>query len=78
AAPAGEESGRSVASPIAGTVLELRCAPGDRVDRGQVLVVIEAMKMRTSIAAPAAGVVRAVPVAAGDAVREGEILVEFA
>lgn len=76
--PADAGSVRSVASPIAGTVVELRCAPGDSVASGQTVVVIEAMKMKTSIVAPAAGIVRAVPVAVGDTVREGETLVEFA
>ena len=66
-----------VACPVAGTVHELKCRPGDQVTQGQVLVVVEAMKMNTSIMAPAAGKVKAVPVAVGDSVREGETLVEF-
>jgi len=69
--------GRSVASPIAGTVVEVKCRAGDSVKQGDELLVIEAMKMNTSIAAPAAGAVKRVPVAAGDAVREGQVLVEF-
>ncbi len=72
AAPAG-----SVVSPIAGTVVEVKCKPGDQVTEGQVLLVIEAMKMNTSISAPSAGTVKAVPKAAGDTVRENEVLVEF-
>jgi len=67
-----------VLSPIAGTVLEVRCKAGDVVRNGQALVVIEAMKMETTIAAPRDGEIKAVPVAAGDAVRENELLVEFA
>jgi methylmalonyl-CoA carboxyltransferase small subunit len=67
-----------VASPIAGTVLEVRCKPGQAVTAGQDLVVIEAMKMETVIAAPGAGTVKAVLVAAGDSVRENQILVQFA
>ncbi len=77
AAPAtGGDSG-SVASPIAGTVIEIKCKPGDAVKQGDILVVIEAMKMKTSIAAPTAGTVRKIPIAAGDTVRESQILVEF-
>ena len=45
---------------------------------GQILVVIEAMKMNTSIAAPTSGTVKAFPVAVGDNVREGQVLVEYA
>ncbi len=66
-----------VACPIAGTVLEVRCKPGDTVGQGQGLVIIEAMKMETTIAAPTAGRIKAVLVAAGDTVRESQTLVEF-
>jgi biotin carboxyl carrier protein len=76
AAPAGDSGG--VASPIAGTVLEVKVKAGDLVEQGQTLLVIEAMKMETAIAAPGPGTVKAVPVAAGDAVRENQTLVEFA
>ena len=72
---AGDDAG--VASPIAGTVLEVKVRVGDQVAAGQEVVVIEAMKMETAIAAPRAGRVKAVPVAAGDSVRETQLLVEF-
>ena len=67
----------SVAAPLAGSVVELKCGPGDQVSAGQALVIIEAMKMNTTIAAPTAGLVKAVNVAVGDAIREGQILVEM-
>jgi biotin carboxyl carrier protein len=72
---AGQPGG--VASPIAGTVLEVKVKPGQDVAQGQDLLLIEAMKMETAIAAPSAGRVKAVLVAAGDGVRENQILVEF-
>jgi biotin carboxyl carrier protein len=75
AGPAG--AGGSVASPIAGTVVEIKCKPGESVSEGQVLLVIEAMKMKTSIAAPTSGTVKAIPIAVGDTVRESQTLVEF-
>lgn len=74
---AGGASARSVASPIAGTVVEIKTRPGESVSEGQVLLVVEAMKMNTSIAAPAGGTIKEVKVSAGDAVREGQVLVEF-
>lgn len=74
--PAGSGDG-GVASPIAGTVLEVKVKPGDRVAQNQELLVIEAMKMETAIAAPAAGVVSAVHVAAGDTVRENQKLIDL-
>lgn len=71
-------SGASVVScPIAGTVHEIRCKAGDAVQRDDVLLVVEAMKMETSIAAPAAGKVKRLAVSVGDSVREGQVLVEF-
>ncbi|MBU0741102.1 acetyl-CoA carboxylase biotin carboxyl carrier protein subunit [bacterium] len=70
-------AGSGVVSPIAGTVIEIRCKPGDDVAQGQELLIIEAMKMNTAIAAPVAGTVKQVLVAAGDSVRENQQLVEF-
>jgi biotin carboxyl carrier protein len=66
-----------VASPIAGTVLEVKVKVGERVVAGQDVLVIEAMKMETAIAAPGAGTVKSVLVAAGDSVRETQSLIEF-
>ncbi len=73
----GADTG-GVASPIAGTVLQVKVKAGDKVTAGQALLVIEAMKMETAISAPKAGTVTAVLVAAGDSVRETQTLIEFA
>jgi len=75
--PAAASGGGSVSSPIAGTILEIKCKPGDTVAKDQILLVIEAMKMKTSIAAPTAGKVKTVPIAVGDSVRENQTLVEL-
>jgi 3-methylcrotonyl-CoA carboxylase alpha subunit len=58
-------------APMPGKVLAVHVAPGDHVVRGQLLMVLEAMKMEHAIAAPAEGVVEAVYFAAGDVVAEG-------
>jgi biotin carboxyl carrier protein len=50
---------------------------GDAVEAGQVLLVIEAMKMEHAITAPRAGVVRAIDCAIGERVEEGRVLVEL-
>ena len=71
------DPGGGVVSPIAGTLLEVKCQVGDQVAAGQILLVIEAMKMETEIAAPGAGRIKAIPVAPGDSVRENQMLVEF-
>jgi len=70
-------SGSGVSSPIAGTVVEVKCKAGEEVTEGQELLVIEAMKMNTSIVAPVAGKIKAVLVAASDSVRESQQLVDF-
>ncbi|MEN8008415.1 MAG: biotin/lipoyl-containing protein [Candidatus Krumholzibacteriota bacterium] len=77
-APVAAGDADGVASPIAGTVLEVKVQAGTEVTQGQTLLVIEAMKMETAIAAPGPGTVKAILVAAGDAVRENQTLVEFA
>ena len=72
-----QASSGSVTSPIAGTIIEIKCKAGDEVKDGQILVVLEAMKMKTSIAAPTSGKIKSVPVAVGDSVRESQVLIEF-
>jgi len=77
ASTASTGEGGSVTSPIAGTIIEIKCKTGDQVEKGQILLVIEAMKMKTSIAAPTSGTVKEIPVGVGDSVRENQTLVEF-
>ena len=62
-------------APMPGHVLDVRAAPGARVEAGAVLVVLEAMKMEHSLAAPWAGTVKSVSVKPGDRVEEGADLV---
>ncbi|MBX6766636.1 MAG: acetyl/propionyl-CoA carboxylase subunit alpha, partial [Actinomadura rubrobrunea] len=54
-----------VRSPMPGTVLAVKAGEGDRVDAGQPLVVVEAMKMEHTVTAPIAGTVTSLPVRAG-------------
>ena len=75
AAGVAESAGGRVVSPMPGRVLQVLVAPGDRVARGAVLLVIEAMKVQMRIAAPAEGVVGAIRCAAGDLVEDGAELV---
>jgi 3-methylcrotonyl-CoA carboxylase alpha subunit len=67
-----------VRAPMPGHVLDVRVTPGQRVEGGTVLVVLEAMKMEHSLAAPWAGTVEAVLVSAGARVEEGSDLVHLA
>jgi len=69
-APAG-----SVAAPLPGVALDVKVAVGDVVAAGDVLVILEAMKMENEITAPADGSVTAVHVQPGDSVGVGDALV---
>lgn len=69
--------GGAITSPIAGNVITVKCKVGDHVQKDQILLVIEAMKMETSIAAPTAGKIKSVDVSVGDSVRENQALVQF-
>ena len=65
-------------APFAGTVIAIAREPDDHVSAGQVLVVIEAMKMEHEIPANVTGVVRSLEVAVGDSVDEGQLLAVLA
>lgn len=75
--PAAHASGNGVTSPIAGVVKEIKVKPGDNVTEGQVVVVVEAMKMNTNVLSEYEGKVSAVKVNAGDSVKTGQLLIEF-
>jgi propionyl-CoA carboxylase alpha chain len=62
-------------APMPGGVVRVAVAPGDRVEAGQVLVVLEAMKMEHAVAAGGPGTVAEVAVAEGDQVETGRVLV---
>lgn len=64
-----------VPAPITGRVVEVRVRPGDEVERGSIVAVLEAMKTRVEVRAGSAGKVRAVLVREGAAVRQGDPLV---
>jgi acetyl-CoA/propionyl-CoA carboxylase biotin carboxyl carrier protein len=66
-----------VTSPMHGTILQLDAKPGDRVQAGDSVAVLEAMKMETSVTAPRAGEVTAVHVAAGQVVEAGQPIAEI-
>ena len=71
AAPAG---GEQVTSPMPGTILSINVAAGDTVKRGQVLMVLEAMKMENEIMCPCDGKVASVNTSKGSAVESGTLL----
>jgi len=78
-APSGAEetAGGRVLAPMPGRVLEVLVAVGARVERGAVLVLLEAMKVQMRIVAPSDGVVAAVRCRPGDLVEDGVELVSL-
>jgi acetyl-CoA/propionyl-CoA carboxylase biotin carboxyl carrier protein len=60
-----------------GTVLKVEVADGDTIEAGQVVAIVEAMKMENEIVAPRAGVVRGLAVAAGQSVLMGQAICEI-
>jgi glutaconyl-CoA decarboxylase len=63
--------------PMPGRIVEVRVRAGQEVQAGQVLVVLEAMKMQNEVPAPAAGTVREVKVREGQLVEARDVLVEL-
>lgn len=77
AAPTGAQGAVKVNAPMPGKILKVNAAAGAAVKKGDVLVVLEAMKMENEICAPQDGTVATVECAAGDSVESGKVLVSM-
>lgn len=76
AAPAPSGAGSvKVEAPMPGTILDIKTAAGSAVKKGDVLCILEAMKMENDIVAPADGTVASVNVNKGDSVDAGQVIV---
>jgi biotin carboxyl carrier protein len=64
-------------TPLPGTVVAVHVHVGETVQRGALLVTVEAMKMEHTLTAPHSGVVRRIPAVVAQRVTAGEILVEL-
>ena len=60
-----------------GVILDIKVAPGDQVNKGDVVMVLEAMKMKNDLHASQDGVVESVDVSQGDQVKYGQVLLRF-
>jgi len=76
-ANAGPSGPAPIVAPMPGLVVRINVAPGDTVEAGQGVVVMEAMKMENELRATAAGTVRSVEVGPGTAVEKGTLLVSL-
>lgn len=78
AAAAPVADGTQVQAPMPGNILDVKVSAGDTVAEGDVLMILEAMKMENDILAPAAGKVVSVQVAKGASVNSGDVLAVLA
>lgn len=77
AAPAGAAGAVAVTAPMPGKILGVKASAGQAVKRGQVLLILEAMKMENEIVAPQDGTVASVNCRKGDVVNVGDLLVSL-
>ena len=77
AASSVSANGEKVVAPMPGNILKVNVNKGDAVKRGQVLLVLEAMKMENEITAPADGKVADVKVEKGQCISAGDVMVVF-
>lgn len=72
-----EASAFKVKAPLPGSIFKLNVAVGDTVKKGDVLLIMEAMKMENNIMSEKDGVVKSIKVALGDAVLQEDVLLEI-
>ena len=74
---AGSGSLKEIKAPMPGLILDLKVAPGDVVKKGDVVLILEAMKMENSIKSPGDGVVKEVKVSLKQSVEKNQVLIQF-
>lgn len=74
AAPAGAAGSVSVSAPMPGKVVAVKAAVGQAVKKGDVILVLEAMKMENDIVAPQDGTIASINASTGDSVESGAVL----
>ncbi len=73
-APAGGRGSVEITAPMPGKILGVKASAGQAVKRGQVVVILEAMKMENEIVAPQDGVIASIDVSTGESVDPGAVL----
>lgn len=74
---AWDSAGKICRSPVMGLVIKVNVETGQAVEAGELVVVLEAMKMETNVTAPRAGTVKSVSVKPGDPVKVNQVLLEM-
>lgn len=73
----GQLSTKKIKAPMPGLIVKVLAAAGDSVEKGQVLLNFEAMKMENQLKSPGAGKIKSALVVQGDKVEKGQLLLEF-
>lgn len=73
----GSQGSKTLSAPMPGTIVKIVAKPGDFIKKGDVLLVLEAMKMENDIVAPEDCTVASINVTQGSSVNSGDILVTF-
>ncbi|MHA2249795.1 MAG: biotin/lipoyl-containing protein [Candidatus Kariarchaeaceae archaeon] len=73
----GDEQKGDIIAPMAGQISKILVKPGDKVNRGDVLLIISAMKMENQITSPIDGKVRRIHVSSGNGIDSGKLLIEL-
>jgi len=74
-APQGPVSGEEMTAPMPGTILDLKVTEGQKVKAGDIILILEAMKMENEITSPKDGIIAKIYVNKGDTVSTGDSLV---
>lgn len=72
-----EENSKHIGATMPGTVIKMLCKEGDKVEKGEYLLITEAMKMETTIQAPFKGIIKRIYVSDGAAISVNDLLIEF-
>ena len=72
-----DENAISVKAPMSGTILSFTVSGGDEVSEGQVVAILEAMKMENELTAPASGKVKSIHVEKGSSVIENQVILQI-
>lgn len=73
--PSMKDEDKILTAPMPGKILEIKTKVDDKVEAGQELVILEAMKMENVMTAPASGIVKEIPINVGDNVTQADVLV---
>lgn len=74
-APAADSGSVTVEAPMPGNIIDIKTSVGQTVASGDVLIILEAMKMENNIVAPSTGTVASINVNKGDSVEAGQVLI---